>query len=215
MSFVLVPLIALLCGCVTGFTNAQRRLDARERSIFVPAVVDTTSRGGNSGRLSMAIRRAIALDTRFQLAPLEQARWALGMDLVGFDRRTEKAAECAGSQSQPDAEVASRSFTCKQLTGQLALAEVSSEEESVGLDLRVRAIDLNTGKTMLAIRYDPTRRAVFPVVGNQDVQAGLRLTPQLHALRYLENEDAAVEAMGAQIAANLLGSILSLEAQPQ
>ena len=154
-------LALVLGGCVTGFTNAQRRLDSRSRTLFVPAVSDVSSRGGNSGRLSVAIRRALALDTRFQLVPIEEARWAVGMDLVNVDRRTETAAECAGSNTQANATVASLAFACKKLQEQLALAEVSSETESVGLDLRVRAVDLTSGATVLTLRYDASRRATF------------------------------------------------------
>ena len=196
-----------LSGCVVRLTNSERSVDTSFRKIYLPAATDISARGGHAGRLSAAVRRAFALDTRFELTSLEDARWALDVQIKDSMLAAAKTEECKlGTEV-----LASGSYACTQVLENFNQPEISSEEEQLLLDIDVRAIDLNTGKSLRSLRFEKVASGAFPVVGDADIRARLRATPELHALRYVENVDNATDTIASNIAAQIIASMLTLD----
>lgn len=198
-----------LGGCVVRFVNADRRVDSSFRKIFVPAATDTSTRGGQAARLSAAIRRAIALDTRFALVSMEEARWALDVQVRNSQRQTAQTSDCERDADKNS--VASGAYSCDSVKLSFSQPSVSSETEVVSLSVNARAIDLQTGRALVSTSFDTITSGELPVVGTEAVQRNLARTPELHALRYVENIDRGVENIADKIAASLLNTLLSLD----
>jgi hypothetical protein len=209
--FALFSTTAMHISCVIRFSNSERQLDASFRKIYVPSGTDVSTRGGQASRLSLSIRRALALDTRISLVDLEEAR--VGVNIVVNNRTLvpTKTEECKIDTTSGDSvKIASGAYSCAEVRSNFNLPAVSSEEESLYLDVDVEAIDLNDGKTLWRKRFEKISSGPFPVVGAGEVRDGLAFTPQLHALRYVENTDLATQAIGSSIAQGVLDGLLQL-----
>lgn len=204
----LAALIAFaLPGCVVRLTNSERNVETSFRKIYFPAATDISTHGGQASRISVAVRRAFALDTRFELTSLDEARWALDVQIKNSLVTATKTEECKlGTEV-----LGSGAYGCELVLNNFNQPTISSEEEQLFLDVDVRAIDLNTGKALRSLRFEKVSSGAFPVVGDADIRARLRATPQLHALRYVENRDSAVDTIASNIAGQVLASMLTLD----
>lgn len=202
---LLLVCTVLFSGCAIRFANADRRLDSSFRKIYVPSATDMSTTGGNSGKLSMELRKLLALDTRFELVGIEKARWALDIEVLDRKKTVVKIGECLeGRESQ----IAGQAFNCKEVLGTFNQATAGSEEEAVHLSVRARAVDLNSGKTMFTKNYAAS--STYRVVGSAETEVAIQRTPQLHSLRYQENLDNAVSGSASSIASQIAADILSL-----
>jgi hypothetical protein len=190
--FALTLCIAIFhTACVFRFSNAERNIDSSYRRIYVPSVADSSTRGGNSARVSQALRRQLALDTRFELVPADQARLAVDVRIVDTRRVTTKISECVKDSDT----VASTSRLCADLKNNFAVPDASSEEETFQMDAQVRILDLSSGKTLYSKSYQNISSGAYDIVGNTETKAPLQKTPELHSLRYAENANEIVTAL--------------------
>ena len=87
--------------------------------------------------------------------------------------------------------------------------------------VRVSAIDLKRGSVLDSRTIEITEiSATYPVVAEKDsaglqTRANLARTPQLHALRYVENRDNAVEGIAQRIAAEVVAMMESIGSRVQ
>lgn len=198
-------------GCVLRFSNSDRRIDANYRRIFVPSAVDSSSRGGQASRISRQLRQALALDTRFVLVPLNEARLAVDVQILDSKKVTTATADC--DRKPTNNRVASGAFSCDDAMLNINQATVSSEKENLVMEIQVRVIDLNSGHIVSKNTFKNIS-SEYPVVSASDtVNANLSRTPQLHALRYVENMDGAVDSIGSSVASSVLSALLSLSPQ--
>lgn len=199
--------VSIFQGCVARFSNSERNVDGNFRKVYVPAVNDVSTRGGQAGRVSAAVRRAIALDTRFSMSSLQNARWALDVTIRDSVRQTTRFEEC----KQAGEVLAGDAYACTNVERNFNTPEVSAEEEALLLDVDVRAIDLNNGGTLAAKRYARVSSGAYNLVGDDDTRKMLAATPELHALRYVENADDAVARIGQTIAADILALLAGID----
>jgi hypothetical protein len=206
--FALTLCIAIFhTACVFRFSNAERNIDSSYRRIYVPSVADSSTRGGNSARVSQALRRQLALDTRFELVPADQARLAVDVRIVDTRRVTTKISECVKDSDT----VASTSRLCADLKNNFAVPDASSEEETFQMDAQVRILDLSSGKTLYSKSYQNISSGAYDIVGNTETKAPLQKTPELHSLRYAENSDAAIAVAGRALANEIVTALLTLD----
>lgn len=194
-------------SCVFRFANAERNIDALYRRIYLPAANDYGTHGGVSARVSQAVRRALALDTRFSLVPASEARVAVDVAILDSRRVTTKVLECKSD----DDVVASDSRSCRNLKDDFSAPDASAEQESTVVDLRVRLVDLGDGRLLFNRTLPNVSSGAYDLVGTADTRKGLEDTPQLHALRYVENVDAAYARVGEVVAAQVVSALLSLD----
>jgi hypothetical protein len=231
--------LCVLSGCVIGFTNAEVGLESTFRRLYVPSATDSSVRGGQAARVSGAVRRALSRDTRFTLTSLDEARWAIDIRLADRRQVTTKISDSPCVKQDDGTHtgvVASRSYNCGANalprlkdpkdpslgeTGTLdnnsraSLVEnvpsLSSEKETIHLSFFVRIIDLETGQVFSSFKTNLP--AEFDVVGSDEIQGRLAATPEIHALRYVDNMDTAVEGIGSQVATQILAAVSSLESE--
>jgi hypothetical protein len=195
-----------LYGCVFRFTNDVSHLaTAQPESVYLPAAQDVSEEGGQSLRISKAVRRAIALDTRFVLSSKENARVALDLKIVSGKRTAVEIKEC----KQGTEDLAGGSRNCKDLKNDFRFPNAASEKERRVITLRARVIHLQTGKVINQSDFKDVSSGDYEVVGADAEKGELSATPELHALRYLENNDAAVDRMGNTLSALILAMLLA------
>lgn len=198
-------------GCVFRYANAERNIDSAFRRVYVPAVTDASTRGGQAGRVSSAVRRALSLDTRFALVPANEARVAVDVQILESAKVTTEVVECkAGTEV-----LAAESSPCEVVQKGFILPDASAERETALLDVRIRLVDLNTGRLLHNRVLPQVSSGAYPLVGEAEARAGLRRTPELHALRYVEKVDSAIDRIGQTVAAEVVGVLLSLDASSQ
>ena len=194
-------------GCVFRYANAERNIDSAFRRVYVPAVTDASTRGGQAGRLSHAVRRSLSLDTRFALVPANQARVAVDIQILESAKVTAEVVECkTGTEI-----LAAESTSCDAVKRGFNLPDASAERETALLDVRVRVVDLNDGRLLYNRVLPQVSSGPYPLVGEAETRAGLKRTPELHALRYVEKVDAAIDRIGQTVAAEVSGVLLSLD----
>ena len=195
-------LVVVTGGCAVHFANAERQVPSGYRKIYLPSATDKTTTTGHASRVSRALRRQLSLDTRYELTSWQEARWALDISVVEASTSVGRVATCLKGVGT----LASGAVDCGRLS--FHQARVSAEEETMGLKILARAIDLTDGKVLFSKTYPMTQ--VYAVVGDADTQTNLKGTPQLHALRYLENRDDAVSQMGEQVAAQISADLMTM-----
>jgi hypothetical protein len=194
-------------GCTFRYANAERNIDSAYRRVYLPTATDASARGGQASRVSQAVRRALALDTRFSLVPVNQARVAVDVTIVDSARVTSEVIECKTNQEI----LAGESVSCADVQKGFALPDASAEKEVTLVDVRVRVVDLTDGRLLYNRTLPKVSSGVYELVGDVDTRRGLKATPQLHALRYVERVDAALERVGQGVAAEIVSALLSLD----
>ncbi|BBH53274.1 hypothetical protein [Fluviispira sanaruensis] len=201
-----------LNGCVVGFANMHNHVPEEYTKVYIPAANDFSIYGGNSSRLSYAIRSKLSERTDFVFSKLEDARWALQVNIL--DRKQSiTAVDSCKNPSTPN--VASGAYSCAKIHPEslnpttntpydFNKPTVSPSSEQLSLVVDVKAIDLNTGNIMWVKRYSASNISptVFNEIGDTDGRTlnYMQQTPDLHALRYQEAVDNAVKAFSTAIA---------------
>lgn len=185
----------VLSHCVVHFTNSEYRTDGDFRRVYLPSMTDDGTLGGNSLRLSTALRKKISTNTRIILTSMEDARWALDIAIKGRNVQTETWIDC--KEQAPNKVVFSGSAVCENLG--FNQSKISSEREMITMKIVASAIDLRTGSVMKTRDYS-LQSPVFDVVGPEAVQTDLSAFPQLHALRYAENVDTQINNIAIYLA---------------
>jgi hypothetical protein len=222
--FAIFFLIFSLQGCLLGFTNAQRHIPKEFFNVYVPAAQDVSIYGGNSSRLSVAVRQKLAERTDLNLTSLQKARWAMKVTVLN---RVQSIVAVDSCKNPSTPTVASGAFTCTAIHPEFTTTQsqntsrptsfnqpsVSPSQERISLVVQVRAIDLKTGAILWTSLYtaDNIPPVVFNEIGDTDgsTMKYMQWTPDLHALRYQETVDAAVQAFSNAIALNLQADLFS------
>lgn len=211
-SFFLWAMPCLLAGCVVGFSNREKHIPEDYKKIYAPAAKDTSVYAGNSSKLSLAVRARLAKRSDISLTNLQNARWALQIKILDRKQSIIAVDSCA-NPGTPN--VASGAYSCAAIHPEMAggssnaptslsQPSVSPQSEQIALVVMVKAIDLNTGKIFWSKFYkDSIPAAVFNEIGDNGdgrTMVYLQDTPDLHALRYQEAVDNAVESFANAIA---------------
>ncbi len=198
MGYGVVAVCLLCAGCSLRFSNSLGVCDRKYSEIYLPAVLDLSARGGQSSRLSAAIRRRVALDTRFRLVPMEKASIGVDVRILESARIPVKTIDC---DRYSDPIIAGGAYKCAQLENNFYQATVSSETETVVLTVTARIVELPGGTTLRHIELRNVSSGEFAVLSSDAaVSAGLAVVPPLHALRFAENVDNAYAAAGKIVA---------------
>jgi hypothetical protein len=203
-------LLLFICGCAVNFTNAQQGISPEYRKVFVPAATDISTSGGNSLRISQAVRRKLAKNTQFELVPLEEARWGIDIRIVARKIGITLVEVCTTANPI----IASGAHKCDDTN--IHIPTKVADQEGVGMVAEIHTIDLRTGQTIRKSQVDLNPSEVpFWVVADRNgdgarVRSSLSRTPELHALRYAENLDAAVERAGERIATQVMAMMEAL-----
>lgn len=216
-----------LTSCVVGFSNRENHISPEYKNVYIPAANDASVFSGNSSRISQSVRSLLAMRSDLHFTKLENARWALQIKVL--DRKQSIAVvDTCSNPGTPN--VASGAYSCSVIHPELTSSNtnlpmsfnqpyVSPNTESLSLVVLVKAIDLNSGKTLWAKTYSASNipPIVFDEIG--DVGDGrtkiyLQNTPDLHALRYQEAVDNAVQAFGTAIATDVQAMVFSVKPPP-
>lgn len=217
--YALIPLLSFT-SCVIGLSNAEHRLPEKFSHIFIPSAHDSSAYSGNSSRLTFAVRNLVAQRTGVTLTSIEKARWALEMRIIDRIQAINVVDNC---NNPGNARVASGAYQCAEIHPEMkggpATAptsfthpSVSPSSENMMLVVRVRAIDLNDGHVFWSKFYNGNLPlVVFNEIGDTDGRtiANMQNTPDLHALRYQEAVDNAVNSYATAIANDLQSLIFS------
>jgi hypothetical protein len=214
-------LLSFFCSCVVGFANSQNHVPSKYSKIYLPAANDTSIYSGNSSRLSFAVRRVLANRNDIQLTSLQEARLALQIHILDRQQSIVAVDNCRNASGTPT--VASGAFLCTkihpELTGGNASAptsfnqpSISPKQENMALVVQAKIFDLNTGQLLWSKIYDggTLPAVVFDEIGDNGdgrTTTYMAQTPGLHALRYQEAVDNAVESYSRSIASDLAATL--------
>lgn len=209
--------LALTCtattACVVSFRKSSEGLSTSLRKVYFPAVRDSSSRGGAAGRVSYALRRAIALRTEISLVPVDEASLGIDVEVRKQNRVTTKETRCPVDKSQHPT-LAAEAYVCDDAALGLGRARVAAEEETLSLTVVTRGYDLNSGALLFSKDFLISKN--YNIISDD---AGIRHrlhskyseNPALyHSFRYLENADKAVDDISGDIAGQLISQILSI-----
>jgi hypothetical protein len=161
------------------------------------------------------VRDLLSKRTDIKLVPVNEARWALQMTILDRQQTIVAVDDCTNTGNPT---VGSGAFLCTTIHPEIFnentslptsfnQPSVSPSQESISLVVSVRAIDLNNGQVMWAKLYNGQ---VPPVVFNEIGDTGDRITmtqlqnmPDLHAMRYQEVVESAVQTYSQAIAADI------------
>ncbi len=211
-----------LSSCTFGFSNARIHIPDSYIKLYLPAAQDGSIYGGQSSRLTFALRDRLSHTTDLQFTSLKKARWALDVKILDKKQRIEVVDTC-NNPGNPI--VASGAYFCSIIHPELTTGNpdterptsfnqpyVSPNMESTSLYVHVKAIDLETGKMIWAKNYDDTNltKQIFNEIG--DPGDGRTITnmsdkPNLHALRYREAIDVSVTILSDRIAQDVQNQI--------
>lgn len=204
-------------ACVVGFENGRQGLGARNEPVrlYVPAAQDDSVYGGQSSRLSFAVREKLAHQSSIHLTAPSQAQ--LGLSLKILDRQqTVVAVDDCNDPGTPT--VGSGAYACSEIHPELTEGSISTRQpssfqqpslspatESLSLVVEVRLIDLNNGKILFAKRYfsENIPAVVFNEIGDNGDGRTMSYTqddPHLHVFRYQEAVNNAVFSYSQAIA---------------
>lgn len=201
---------ALTSACTVRFTNAERSGPSPARpAVYVPTAVDVSSFGGHAGRISAAVRRRLATDPRVLLTSRDRARWGVDIRIIERNRLITAVERCYAGVKR----VGSAAYPCVE--DAIHQPSVSATGEQLQLTVDIIAIDLRTGASVASKRIDGSAGNFFVVADagtteGSTILAGLSHTPELHALRYLENTDAAIDRIGNTIAGVVVAEVKKL-----
>jgi hypothetical protein len=205
-------ILPLLSACAVHFSNAQSRISPEYRLLYVPAAADASPTGGNSLRISEAVRRALMKNGQFRLVGAQDARW--GIDIQLRERRI--AIQTVEACSPSERTFGAGAYACDESNIQLPTKVAATE--GIALTAEVSAIDMRTGqsvrRTVVQIKDS---EVPYWVVADKEgdgarVRQSLSRTPELHALRYAENIDNSISRVGDRIASQIMGMLQALAA---
>ncbi|KAB8033422.1 hypothetical protein [Fluviispira multicolorata] len=220
MQKIIIFVLSIISNsCIIGFSNMHNHIPEEYAKVYLPAAHDFSIYGGNSSRLSFAIRNKLSERTDISFTNLENARWALQINIL--DRiQSITAVDSCKNPSTPN--TASGAYSCAKIHPEALDSKtstpyafnkptISPATEQLSLVVEVKAFDLNSGKVMWAKRYAASNisPAVFNEIGDTDGRTlnYMQQTPDLHALRYQEAVDNAVKAFSTAIAADVQETI--------
>ncbi len=212
--FLWLPTTALflLSACAVHFTNAQSRISPEYRLLYVPAASDASSTGGNSLRVSNAVRRALMKNGQFRLVGAKEARWGIDIQL----RERHIAIQTVEACSPSERTFGAGAHACEESDIQLPTKVAATE--GIAITAEVSAIDMRTGqairRTVVQIKDN---EVPYWVVADKEgdgarVRQSLSRTPELHSLRYAENVDSNISRVGDRIASQIMGMLQALAA---
>lgn len=218
----------LLLSCTFGFSNAGIHIPQTHMKVYLPAAKDGSIYGGQSARLSFAIRERLTHTTDFEFTSLENARWALDVKILDKNQKIEIVDFCS-NPGYPV--VANGAYFCSIIHPEITTGDpntslptsfnqpsISPSIESLVLFVQVRAIDLNTGKLMWAKNYSDKNLTPqnFNEIGDQGdgrTTTNMKDNPNLHALRFREAVDNAVVILSERIAEDVQSLIFENASQ--
>lgn len=210
--------VFLLNGCTFGFSNARIHIPQSHIKVYLPSAKDDSIYGGQSARLSFAIRERLSHTTDLQFTAIKNARWALDVKILDKVQKIEIVDTC-NNPGNPI--VASGAYFCNIIHPEFTTGNpdtskpisfnqpyVSPNMESTMLYVQVRAVDLDTGKLMWAKNYSDKNLAkqIFNEIGDPGdgrTITNMKSSPNLHALRYREAIDVSVQILSDRIAQDI------------
>ncbi len=208
----LLLVLGTLTSCAIHFTNAQSHIAPEYRLVYVPAATDSSSKGGNSLRISDAVRRTLVKNGQFRLVGPSEARW--GVDILLRERNT--TIQTVEACTPVERTFGAGAYACDESNIQLPTKVAATEGTSMTAE--VSAIDMRTGqavrRTVIQIKDTDTPYWVVADKAGDGARVlqTLARTPELHALRYVENIDSSVQRVGDRIAAQVTGMLEALSA---
>ncbi len=217
---LLCQLAFFLTGCTVGFANNRIATDENYARLYFPSAIDNSISAGNSSRLSYAVRQELSKHSDITLTSLNQARLALTMKII--NRKVEiLSVDSCKNPGTPT--VGNGSFNCslihpEQVSGSsqapssFSQPSISPSQESIGLVISAKLIDLNDGKVLWAKTYDlkNTPSYVFNEIGDSGDNrtiVNMAKVPQLHGLRHQEAIEHGVAQFSKQIAQDIVENI--------
>ena len=201
--------LLLLPGCVFRFTNdSSNRYTLDPERVYFPTAQDISEESGQAPRISRAVRRAIALDTRFELGTKDNSNVALDLQVVDSKRKTVEVVEC----KQGNEVLASGTRSCADLKNDFRFPDSSSEKEARALTVKAKIVSLRTGEILNQATLKDVGSGTYALV-KDDTTSAVPVS-ELHSLRYLENNDAAVDRIGSAVASQVLALLLSTPKGP-
>lgn len=206
-------------ACVVGFDNSQKRIPKDFASLYFPSAVDSSISGGNSSRLSSAIRQKLLQRSDINLTDIQHARWALQVKILDREQSIVAVDTCKNPTTPS---VASGAFSCTAIHPKFSTTKdakpyafnkpsISPAKERLSLVVESKAIDLNSGQTIWAKRYfaNNVPAIVFDEIGDTDGNTVkyMQQTPDLHSLRHQEVIENAVLAFSQTIAKDILNTL--------
>lgn len=213
--FSLLILCFALQACTFGFSNARIHIPNSHLKVYIPAAKDASIYGGQSSRLTFAIRERLSHTTDLQFTDLKSAKWALDVKIIDKTQKIEIVDTC-NNPGNPI--VASGAYFCSVIHPEFTTGNpdtsrpmsfnqpyVSPNMESTILTVQVRALDIDTGKIMWAKNYSDKNltKQIFNEIGDPGdgrTITNMKDSPNLHALRYREAIDVSVQILSDRIA---------------
>jgi hypothetical protein len=213
-------LFLLFTSCVTGFENGRQGLGSQVKpvALYVPAAQDQSGYGGQSSRLSFAVRDKLAHQSSIRLTKPSQAQWGLSLKILNRQQAVVAVDDC-NNPGTPT--VGSGAYLCSEIHPELVdgnnptdqptsfqQPSISPATESLSLVVEVRLIDLNDGKVIFAKKYfsENVPAVVFNEIGDTGDGRTMSYTqddPHVHVLRYQEAVNNAVSLYSQAIAADV------------
>lgn len=204
--------VLLLCGCQVTFSasgQAQGQSGDFVRSVYIPSAVDATPSGGLSWRLTQAVHLQAAQHLNLRLTNQRTARVGVSLEIAQTGWQVLEISECETSDSGEEGlRIGSGTYRCSELKYTLQQARAASEKELLSAEVKVRAIDLQTGRSLFSRSFTATS-GPFDVVGDGTLTANLIDRPEFHTLRYLDNQDQARQRVAEQLAGQIVSLLLA------
>ncbi|MFZ9519621.1 MAG: hypothetical protein ACO3A4_04010 [Silvanigrellaceae bacterium] len=206
LCLVLLMGLAGSSACIYRLANLERVPSNTPRTLYIRPVNDNTSRAGQAPKLMAALRRLVTQDRSFILTDLETARWGLEVRIVASGRSITRVEKC----DQGNEILASGAIPCSRVAAAGNLPDISAEEEVSQMSVDAKAIDLQTGAVLFNLQMPNLTTGAYNIVGDGTVRASMSNAQGLHALRYMENSDSAVDSLASTAAARIYEQLVSL-----
>lgn len=210
----LLVLSSFLFGCrVTWQANGEPASDGSLRGpvriVHIPSAVDQTAHGGLAARLTQALYLEALKNLQLRLAPIDEARVAIDVQIEDVSWSVVKISECDNrSETAASSRVGSQAYGCKTISYSVEQAEVTSEQETLTVRVTAKGIDLATGQSIFRQTLTVGSGA-FDVVGDSTVTGNLKDRPEFHAIRYIDNRDRARQIVAQSLGTQITGLILA------
>lgn len=202
MKFALGFLIGgtwIFSSCALRWSLSQSPQNEQELPLYLAQVVDYGDYGGLAGRTQKALAQKLIASRRFQLVPLEEAKWALRVVVRRQKFFTTAVSDCR--RKDVTSTLGAGAFACDSLAQKDPhLPDISAEKEQMTLSARIEIMALPSGQLVKAQELKSLSSGEYELVGPKEVQAQLTGLPEIHSLRYLEQREKATENLALQIA---------------
>ncbi len=209
----------LFNSCQVTFLNGWNNIPEEFHNIYLPSVVDESNLGGNSIRLSNAIRKNLAKRTDVNLVSIDNARIGLWIHILNRKQTIVSVDNC---QNPGSPTVGSGAFACSEIHpnivnrndasfDSMTQPAQSANTESLVFTYQWKIIDLSSGEILFSEKATTSGTSFNEIGDNGDGRtlAYVQKNPQLHALRYQEIVDDTVKNIAESIAADMEGKIVT------